>query len=87
MYIVEIRLETSELTEVMAAMRIWLDQRRFEPSVFAYSDSGVDAEVTIAFKLTGEAEAFARHFNGRVKEAALAPPEDDPMLVGVLQVA
>jgi hypothetical protein len=87
MYIVEIRLETSELTEIMAAMRIWLDQRRFEPSVFAYSDSGIDAEVSIAFKMAGEAEAFARHFDGRVKDAALAPPDDEPKLVGVLQMA
>jgi len=87
MYIVEIRLEPSELTEVMAAMRIWLDQRRFEPSVFAYNDSGVDQAVTIVFKLAGEAEAFARHFDGRVKAAALASPGDEPELVGTLQVA
>ena len=87
MHIVEIRHVPAELSEIMAAMRVWLDQHRFEPSAFTYRDIGPEVELTIAFKLADEAEGFARHFGGRVKEPAGASPADQPKLAVALEIA
>ena len=76
---VEIRFQPQQLSGLMAAMRIWLDERRFEPSSFSCHDSGAGALVRVEFKVPGEADAFARRFGGRV-DAALA--EIEQALVG-----
>jgi len=66
---VEMRLEPQELSGTMAAMRIWLDRRRFEPSSFTCNDFGDGVLVRIDFKVAEEADAFARCFGGSVDSA------------------
>jgi hypothetical protein len=69
---VEIRLATAELRQQMAAMRIWLDERRLEPSRFSSHDDGFGVRLHIAFKTARESEAFARRFGGRLNGSRLA---------------
>jgi hypothetical protein len=69
---VEINLEPGELCEQMAAMRIWLDDRRWEPSTFSCRNDGPGVLLRIDFKIAQEGEAFARRFGGRVNDAAIA---------------
>jgi hypothetical protein len=68
---VEIRSQPQQLSVLMAAMRIWLDERRFEPSSFSCHDCGAGVLVRVEFKVPGEADAFAQRFGGRV-DASLA---------------
>ncbi len=49
----------------MAAMRIWLDEHRFEPSSFACRDSEYGVLVCLEFKIARQAEEFAERFGGR----------------------
>jgi hypothetical protein len=71
---VEIRLERERLPERMAAMRVWLDERRFEPSGFACHEQLDDLVVSVGFSSTNEAEAFAEQFAGHVAGAAETGP-------------
>ena len=66
---VEMRLQPQELSGTMAAMRMWLDERRFEPSSFTCHDCGASVLVRVDFKVAEEAEAFARRFGGTVDTA------------------
>jgi len=54
----------------MGAMRVWLDQRRFELSSFSCRDSDDGVLVSLEFKLAYQAHAFAERFGGRTD----APP-------------
>ncbi len=63
---VEMRLQPQELSEKMAAMRMWLDERRFEPSSFTCHGCGAGVLVRIDFKVAEEADAFAGCFSGSV---------------------
>jgi hypothetical protein len=63
---VEIRVSRRELSERMAMMRMWLDERRYEPSTFSCRDVEEDVLVRIEFKVAGEAQAFAARFDGRL---------------------
>ena len=69
---VEVHLEAGQLSEQMAAMRIWLDERRLEPSRFSSHDDGLGVRLHIAFKTARESEAFARRFGGRLNGSRLA---------------
>jgi hypothetical protein len=69
---VEIHLEAGELCEQMAAMRMWLDDRRYEPSTFSSRDNGLGVVLRIDFKVAQEGDAFARRFGGRVSDPVLA---------------
>jgi hypothetical protein len=69
---VEIRLEAGELCEQMAAMRVWLDDRRWEPSTFSCHDEGPGVVLRIEFKIPHEGEAFARRFGGRLSDSLVA---------------
>jgi hypothetical protein len=69
---VEIDLGPGELCEQMAAMRIWLDDRRWEPTAFSCRDYGRGVLVRIDFKVPQEGEAFARRFGGRLNDPPLA---------------
>ena len=69
---VEIRLAMADLRQQMAAMRIWLDERRLEPSRFSSHDDGLGVRLHIAFKTARESEAFARRFGGRLNGSRLA---------------
>ena len=64
MYGVDIRVEPGELSQQMSAMRIWLDEHRFEPSNFSCRDTDHGMLVCISFRVPREAEAFAEHFDG-----------------------
>jgi hypothetical protein len=63
---VEMRLHPSELSGTMAEMRIWLDERRVEPSTFSCRGNGADVFVRVDFRVTEEAKAFADRFTGRI---------------------
>jgi len=66
MHTVEILLNRSDLRDQMGAMRVWLDERRYETSVFNFhQDNGVIV-VTVVFDLPEEAKAFAYRFAGRL---------------------
>ena len=82
MYAVDIHIHQGELSRQMSAMRIWLDEHRFEPSTFSCRDTDDGTLVSIEFKVPREAEAFAEHFDGRAngrravaagEESALSP--------------
>jgi len=63
---VEMQLQPSELSGAMAEMRIWLDEHRFEPSVFSCRGKGADVFVRVGFQAAEEARAFADRFTGRI---------------------
>ena len=65
MYGIDIRVQQGDLSRQMSAMRIWLDEHRFEPSTFSCRDTDSGTLVCIEFKVPREAEAFAEHFDGR----------------------
>jgi hypothetical protein len=69
---VEIHLEAGQLCEQMAAMRVWLDDRRWEPSTFSCQEDESGVLLRVDFKVAQESEAFARRFGGRVSEPVLA---------------
>jgi hypothetical protein len=82
MYLVDIHVQSGDLSRKMSAMRIWLDEHGFEPSTFSCRDTDVGTLVCIEFKVPREAEAFAEHFDGRAdgrlgadlgEESALSP--------------
>ena len=82
MYAVNVNVEQRDLSRQMSAMRIWLDERRFEPSTFSCRDTDHGMLVSVEFKVPREAEAFAEQFDGRAngrsgtdlnEESALSP--------------
>jgi hypothetical protein len=82
MYAVNVHVEQRDLSRQMSAMRIWLDERRFEPSTFSCRDTDHGMLVSVEFKVPREAEAFAVQFDGRAngrsgtdlnEESALSP--------------
>ena len=62
----EILLDRADLRDQMSAMRVWLDERRYETSVFNYHQDNGGIVLTVVFDLPGEAEAFANRFAGRL---------------------
>jgi|GEM_PF-883055 hypothetical protein len=73
---VEIRLSRQELSDLMAMMRMWLDEHRVEPSAFTSHDVEGGVLVRIEFPRTSEAEAFAARFGGRLTGPAGAAAEE-----------
>lgn len=71
-------VKSSDLSTQMAAMRVWLDERRFEPSNFSCRDSAAGVLVRVDFKAAAEADAFARQFSGTV-DGALAAEAGAPV--------
>lgn len=70
---VEIRLQQpTDLSDGMAAMRVWLDERRFEPSGFRCHDSDTGVTMRVDFTVGSEAEAFAARFGGCVSAGLAA---------------
>ena len=72
MFAVEVALEGDLLVSLMSQMRLWLDQRRIEPSSFQYIGGSPPARVRVAFKAESEASVFAEYFGGAVRRAAQA---------------
>jgi hypothetical protein len=66
MHTVEIQLERTNLREAMNVMRAWLDDLRFEPSVFVSHESSDKLLLSVSLKVGEEAEAFASRFAGRL---------------------
>jgi len=64
----------------MSAMRIWLDERRFEPSTFFCRGTDNGTLVCIEFKVPDEAEAFAEQFDGRANGRSAADIREDSAL-------
>ena len=71
---VELRLSPSDLPREMGAMRVWLDQHRFEPSGFSCRDVDDGVLVSLEFKIARQAVAFAERFGGRANAASGLPP-------------
>jgi hypothetical protein len=80
MFAVDIRVQLGDLSRQMSAMRIWLDQRRFEPSTFFCRDTDDGTLVCVEFKVPREAEAFAEHFDGRANCRSAADIREEPAL-------
>ena len=75
---VELHLSSSDLPREMGAMRVWLDQHRFELSGFSCRDVADGVLVSLEFKIAHQAVAFAERFGGR----ADATPELAPLTLG-----
>jgi hypothetical protein len=71
---VELRFSPRDLPRQMGAMRVWLDQHRFEPSAFSCRDVDDGVLVSLEFKIANQAQAFAQHFGGRADAASQLPP-------------
>ena len=54
------------LPDIMKTMRLWLDQRPFEPKTFEYVISGLGVLVRLEFPGNAEAAEFAEAFGGEV---------------------
>jgi hypothetical protein len=65
MYLVDIRMQPGDLSRQMSAMRLWLDDHRFEPSTFSCRDTDCGMLVSVEFKISHEAAAFAERFDGQ----------------------
>jgi hypothetical protein len=65
MYLVDIRMQPGDLSRHMSTMRIWLDEHRFEPSTFYCRDTDCGMLVSVEFKISDEAAAFAERFDGQ----------------------
>jgi hypothetical protein len=77
MYIVDIRVQSGDLSRQMSAMRIWLDEHRFEPSTFSCRDTDDGTLVCLEFKVPHEAEAFAEQFDGRSNGRSVVDVRED----------
>ena len=75
---VEIELPSRELSRQMAMMRVWLDERRCQPSGFNCREAAQGVLVQVDFKVAVDAEAFAARFGGRI--GAPLPPYLEPEL-------
>jgi len=72
MYAVDIRMTPGELSRQMSEMRVWLDERRFEPSTFYCHNQSFGMLVSVEFRAAQEAEAFADRFDGRTDRSSAA---------------
>lgn len=62
----EVRISDDDFGQRLKDMRLWLDGRRFEPSVFTYFYLNPGMMVRVAFGIEDEAAAFANEFGGTV---------------------
>jgi hypothetical protein len=66
MMTIEVRVPAGDVSTPMRNMRQWLDDMRFDPSSFNWTEIAGRAAVWVKFKATEEAIAFAERFAGRV---------------------
>jgi hypothetical protein len=66
------RVRAVDFAEQMTAMRLWLDEHRFEPFQFKYSEAGNDILIDVSFSVAVEAAAFSARFNGTGMDAPSA---------------
>jgi hypothetical protein len=70
----EVRIaEEDDFGGRLTAMRLWLDEHRFEPSTFTYFYLDPGMMVRVSFSISDEAEAFAEKFGGFLLEAHSIP--------------
>ena len=84
MYLVDIRMQPGDLSRQMSAMRIWLDEHRFEPSTFSCRDADSGVLVSVEFRIAQEAQAFAKRFDGRTNGRFAADVDEGSMRAGGL---
>ena len=60
----EVRISDEDFGQRLKDMRLWLDGRRFEPSVFTYFYLDPGMMVRVTFDSDEQAEAFADEFGG-----------------------
>ena len=63
---VGVRYRGIALPDIMKVMRLWLDQRKYQPKAFDYVISGTGTLVRMEFEQEAEAADFAEAFAGRV---------------------
>jgi hypothetical protein len=63
-------IHANDLGEVMAKMRSWLDDHRYEPDTFRCVIAAKRASVSVEFKVQEEAAAFAEQFDGACRPGA-----------------
>jgi hypothetical protein len=66
LYVVEIQRERHRLSEIMSAIREWLDNNRFEPDAFRCTTDEQRVTCRVDFKIESEARACAEAFRGEV---------------------
>jgi outer membrane lipoprotein-sorting protein len=62
MHTISVRVPSADFADRMSAMRLWLDDHRFEPFRFTYSEEGNNVLVDVGFKSAAEAAAFSAQF-------------------------
>ena len=67
LYVVEIRRGREQLSALMARIREWLDDQRFEPDAFRCTTDDESVTCRLEFKLETEAIACAEEFGGEVR--------------------
>lgn len=60
----EVRISDEDFGQRLKDMRLWLDGRQFEPSVFTYFYLDPGMMVRVSFDSGEQAEAFADKFGG-----------------------
>lgn len=67
MHVVEVRRAAADLGSAMAQMRTWVDHHRVEPNAFEVAFvSGGEVRFRLHFQNVGDAQAFARVFDGEM---------------------
>ena len=61
---ITIRVRAVDFAERITTIRIWLDEYRFEPSRFKYSEDGNDILIDVSFKVAVEVAGFSARLNG-----------------------
>lgn len=85
MHTITLRVRGVDFDEQITAMRVWLDEHRFEPSRFKYSEDGNDLLIDVSFNVAVEAAAFSARFNGRSTDTTStspAPPVERDLPIG-----
>ena len=85
MHTITIRVPGVDFAERITAMRIWLDEHRFEPSRFKYSEEGNDLLIDVSFNVADAAAAFSARFNGGSADTTStspAPPVERDLPIG-----
>jgi hypothetical protein len=64
--------DENDLARRLTDMRVWLDERRYEPSTFTYFFLDPGMKIRVTFKIDLEAEAFAQRFGGSLLDTLWA---------------
>jgi hypothetical protein len=65
----QVRISDDDFGQRLKDMRLWLDHRGFEPSVFTYFYLDPGMMVRVCFGVDSEAIAFAEEFGGSLVES------------------